>query len=93
MSFCAVLVINVYVYKTPTTVKEIKQTICELSNVVDERVAGGKIVAGMEKELAFVRARVGNIAPEEHISVMALSYMGHLGLRVLPLPISVIMPR
>ena len=41
--------VNVYVYKTPTTVKEIKQTICELSNVVDERVAGGKIVAGMEK--------------------------------------------
>lgn len=71
--------VNVYVYKTPTTVKEIKQTICELSNVVDERVAGGKIVAGMEKELAFVRARVGNIAPEEHISVMALSYMGPFG--------------
>ena len=73
--------VNVYVYKTPTTVKEIKQTICELSNVVDERVAGGKIVAGMEKELAFVRARVGNIAPEEHISVMALSYMGPFGVK------------
>lgn len=71
--------INVYVYKTPTTVKEIKQTICELSNVVDERVAGGKIVAGMEKELAFVRAKVGNLDAEDRISVMALSYMGPFG--------------
>ena len=71
--------VNVYVYKTPTTVKEIKQTICELSNVVDERVAGGKIVAGMEKELAFVRAKVGNLDAEDRISVMALSYMGPFG--------------
>lgn len=71
--------VPVYVYKTPTTVKEIKQTICELANVVDERVAGGKIVAGMEKELAFVRSRVGNIPGEERISVMALSYMGPFG--------------
>ena len=73
--------INVYVYKTPTTVKEIKQTICELANVVDERVAGGKIVAKMEKELAFVQARVGNMPAEECISVMALSYMGPFGAR------------
>ena len=38
-------------------------------------------MAGMEKELAFVRARVGNIAPEAHISVMALSYMGPFGVK------------
>ena len=73
--------VPVYVYKTPTTVKEIKQTICELANVVDERVAGGKIVAKMEKELAFVQARVGNMPAEECISVMALSYMGPFGAR------------
>lgn len=73
--------VPVYVYKTPITVKEIKQTICELANVVDERVAGGKIVANMEKELAFVQARVGNMPAEERISVMALSYMGPFGAR------------
>lgn len=73
--------VNVYVFKTPTTIAEIKQTICELANVVDERVEGGKIIDGMEKELVLVSSKVGNLQPDEQQKVMAISYMGPFGVK------------
>lgn len=73
--------LQVYVYKTPTTIKEIRKTIIELANVVDERVAGGKLIAMMDKELAFVNTKVGNIKDEEKLKVMAISYMGPFGVK------------
>ncbi len=73
--------VPVYVFKTPGTIDGVKKTVLELAAVLGEKEAGAKVAARMDEELAFVRSRVGDIPPEARIGVMALSYMGAIGLK------------
>ncbi|MEN6413552.1 MAG: ABC transporter substrate-binding protein [Veillonellales bacterium] len=71
--------IPVYVYKTPNTVAEVKQSVLEISRLVGEEAKGRQIVAGMEEELERVDAVVKTIPSDQRQTLVALSFMGAFG--------------
>ncbi len=68
--------INVYVYKTPSNLQEIKACIKEIANVVGEKEQGDKLVADMEERMAKIQARLGNIPNAERKSVLHVGPTG-----------------
>lgn len=71
--------LNVYVYKTPYTIEEIKSVISELAEVVGEAETGRQIVAKMNETLLAVKTATQNIPAQERQKVIALSFMGAFG--------------
>lgn len=71
--------IAVYVYKTPNSIDEIKQTVREIAHIVGEEQQGKQIVDGMDTELAKVADKVRQIPPAERQRVIVLSFMGAFG--------------
>jgi iron complex transport system substrate-binding protein len=71
--------VNVFVYKTPTTVQDIKETITLLGQVTGEPQKAAAMVAGMDKSLQGVRDKLGTIPKEKQVKVVALSFMGAFG--------------
>lgn len=62
--------IAVYVYKQPTMIEPIKQTIAEIARVVGEEEAGAQVVAHMDGELAQITDKVQQIpAGERQVAV------------------------
>lgn len=71
--------IPVYVYKSPNTIEQIKQTINEIAHVVGEEQQGTRIVAQMDSELAQVREKIGHIPDDEQQVVVRFTLMGGSG--------------
>lgn len=71
--------LNVYVYKTPSTIVEVKSLISELSKVVGETEKGIAIIKEMDEVLTKVQADVKQIPQDKRKVVMALSSMGCYG--------------
>jgi iron complex transport system substrate-binding protein len=69
----------VYVYKTPNSIEQVKQTVAEIARAVGEEEAGQRIIAGMEAELAKVRRKVEKVPPGERQVVVQFSLMGGSG--------------
>ncbi len=71
--------LNVYVYKTPYSINEIKSVINELALVLGEGAKGREIVAAMDQTLNAVSLAIKTIPPERRQKVIALSFMGAFG--------------
>jgi len=71
--------IPVYVYKTATTVDEVKQSITTIAHVVGEAQAGERLVAEMETQLAQVNEKVRQIPAGSQQVVIRFSSMGDNG--------------
>lgn len=65
---------NVYVYKTPSNMKEIQASIIELANVVGEPERGAQIVAEMNARIKKVQDKLANI--KEKRRVLFISAIG-----------------
>lgn len=68
--------IAVYVYKTPSTIEEIKNVINELAILLGEEAKGTEILAKMDKELSDVTAKVKNIPQDKKQIVIRYTSMG-----------------
>ena len=71
--------LNVYVYKTPDTIEEVKDLIINLSQTVNSMDKGKKIVRDMELKLNNCQDKVKNIPQEKRKIIVALSPMGCYG--------------
>ena len=71
--------VNVFVYKTPTTVKDIKETITLLGQITGEPKKAAAMVAEMDKSLQGIHAKLGTIPKDKQVKVVALSFMGAFG--------------
>lgn len=71
--------INVYVYKTPTTIKEIEATIKELGALTGDEAQADIMAAKMDKTLSQVTQKLGDIPKDKRVKVVALSFMGAFG--------------
>lgn len=66
----------VYVYKTPSDLAGIKACITELGRVVGEEKRAAQLLAGMDADLAKLKARLGNIPLDKQKRVI---FMGEKG--------------
>lgn len=71
--------IAVYVYKQPTMIEPIKQTIAELAGVVGEAEAGTRLVAQMDAELAKIIATIKQIPSDDRLVAVRITLMGGSG--------------
>ena len=71
--------IPVFVYKTPSSIKEIEASIQEIGAITDDKERAALLVADMENKLGAVRKKLGNIPQEKRVKVVALSLMGAFG--------------
>lgn len=71
--------IPVYVYKTATTIAEVKQSITTMAHVVGEEQAGERLVAEMEIQLAQVKEKVRQVPAGSQPVVIRFSLMGDGG--------------
>lgn len=71
--------VPVYVYKTATTVDEVKQSITTIAHLVGEDQAGERLVAEMENQLAQVNEKVRQIPKDSQQVVIRFSMMGDGG--------------
>lgn len=71
--------LNVYVYKTPSTITEVKSLIAEFSKVVGETEKGVAIVKEMDEVLTKVQDDIKQTPHDKRKVVMALSFMGCYG--------------
>ncbi|CUH94657.1 hypothetical protein P22_0723 [Propionispora sp. 2/2-37] len=71
--------IAVYVYKTPSTIAEIKETILLIAQVVGEEQKGTELVAGMQEQLDGIRARLQPLTAKEEKVVVQLTAAGGVG--------------
>ncbi|CQR72012.1 Periplasmic hemin-binding protein [Sporomusa ovata] len=71
--------IPVYVYKTATTIDEVKQSITIIAHVVGEEQAGERLVAEMETQLEQVNEKVRQIPKDSQQVVIRFSLMGDGG--------------
>lgn len=69
----------VYVYKQPTTIEPIKQTIGEIARVVGEEAAGAQVVAQMDRELTRISGKVRQIPAGERQVAVRFTLMGGSG--------------
>ncbi|HML31796.1 ABC transporter substrate-binding protein [Sporomusa sphaeroides] len=68
--------LTVYVYKTPDTIEEVKQSVRQIARVVREEEAGEQVVADMDRQLTQTSDRVKHIAAGEQKVVIYYSLMG-----------------
>ena len=71
--------IPVYIYKSPTTVNEVKHLIILIARAVGEEETGSRLVADMEKQLAQIREKVRQIPADSQQVVIRYSLMGGSG--------------
>ena len=71
--------LNVYVYKTPYSINEIKSVINELAGVLGEGAKGREVVAAMDEKLNLVSSVIKELPQERRQKVIALSFMGAFG--------------
>lgn len=72
---------KVYVHKTPNTMQEIKANIAELAAVVGETERGKMLQQQIDDRLAAIWSKVGKIKPEQRKKIVALSFMGPMGIK------------
>ena len=68
--------IAVYVYKTPSTIEEIKKVIKELASLVGEEAKGTELVAKMDTDLNYVTEKVKNVPQDKKQIVIRYTLMG-----------------
>ena len=68
--------VNVYVYKTPSNLEEIKACIREVAAVVGEREQGEILVQNMERKMEVIQQQLGPIPPEKQKSVLHVGATG-----------------
>lgn len=68
--------LNVYVYKTPATLEEIKQSIRNIGAAVGEPERAQDMLAQMERHLAAVTAKLGEIQPDKRKTVVFMRSNG-----------------
>lgn len=73
--------IKVYVHKTPNTMQEIKANIAELAAAVGEDEQGYLLQQQMDERLSAIWSKVGKIKPEQRKKIVALSFMGPMGIK------------
>ena len=73
--------IKVYVNKTPNTMQEIKANIAELAAAVGEDEQGYLLQQQMDERLSAIWSKVGKIKPEQRKKIVALSFMGPMGIK------------
>lgn len=71
--------VKVFVYKTPTKIAEIKQSVLEITAATGDTERGREIVRQMENTLAEIDEKVKNILPDKRRKVVVLSFMGPFG--------------
>lgn len=62
--------LNVYVYKTPATLEEIKQSIRNIGAAVGDPKRAQEMLVQMERHLAGVTAKLGTIPPDKRKSII-----------------------
>lgn len=73
--------LNVYVYKTPYSLNEVKDTIMEVAKVVGEEEKGKKVVKDYEGKLNKITAVVNKVPKSERKKIVALTFNGSFGSR------------
>lgn len=73
--------INVYVYKTPYTVADVKKTIREIAFIVGETERGETVIRDFDNRIHAVREKVSGVADGDVRSVIALTGKGAFGSR------------
>lgn len=73
--------IKVYVHKTPNTMQEIKANIAELAAAVGEDEQGYLLQQQMDERLSAIWSKVGKIKSEQRKKIVALSFMGPMGIK------------
>lgn len=68
--------IPVYVYRTPSTVDEVKVVISQLAKVVGEEEKGQEIIGHMDKRLALVAEKLKQVPADKKLTVIHYSLMG-----------------
>lgn len=71
--------IPVYVYKTPSTIGEVKNVIREIARVVGEEQAGRQMIEKMDSQLGMIQKSLEKVTPEERKTVVLFSLMGGIG--------------
>lgn len=71
--------VNVFVYKTPTKIAEIEESIFKITAATGDTERGRRIVRQMENTLAEIGEKVNNIPPDKRRKVVVLSFMGPFG--------------
>lgn len=71
--------VPVYVYKTPSTIEEVKQAIANIAQVVGEEQTGVRLVADMDKQLGEITEKVRQIPVDKQQVVIRYSLMGDSG--------------
>lgn len=67
---------KVYVYKTPSTIAGVKQSIRQLAAVTDEKKQGEVIIAKMESKIQKVQQRLQSVPPAMRKRVIQMSSDG-----------------
>jgi len=68
--------IAVYVYQSPYTIAQIRETVSLIAGAVGEEKAGRRVIAAMDDELARLAEKVKMISPEQRKVVVRFSLMG-----------------
>lgn len=68
--------IPVYVYKTPSTIEEIKKVIKELATLLGEESKGAEIVATMDADLLVVSEKIKNVPHDQKKTVIRYTLTG-----------------
>ena len=71
--------LNVYVYKTPDTIEEVKKLITDLSKLVNSADKGKEIIKDMDIALNKAQNKVKDIPADKRKVIVALSSMGCYG--------------
>ncbi len=71
--------VPVYVYKTPSTIEDVKYVIREIAHVVGEEQMGQQMVAQMDKQLGTIQKSLEKVRNEERKTVVLFSLMGGIG--------------
>lgn len=73
--------INVYVYKTPYTIEDVKKTVTEVGHVVGSEERAKEIIKDFDKKLAAVEKKLAVITPDKQAHVAAISQNAGFGLK------------
>lgn len=68
--------IRVYLYRTPHTIPEIKETIRELANAVGEKSNAESLISSMDLKLNMVKSKTGNIGYAEQKRLILMDTNG-----------------
>lgn len=71
--------IPLYVYKTPSSIADIRQAVLDIAQAVGEDAKGQSIARMMDEELGKVRSRVSDIPDAKRQSLAWMSFMGSYG--------------